>query len=139
MVVAVKNEIEPKPKKKRISVRSAKNKGANFQKEIAQKICELLDMPYDGHVDSALIETRCMGQAGTDIILRGVAQKKFPYSVECKSTESWNIPKAIRQADSNKKDDTEFLLFLRRKAFKKSFVLLESDIFFELLKKLKND
>jgi hypothetical protein len=90
--------------KRRIKRRSAKDKGRNLQNRIAQYISNLLKIPY-GHSDDNLIESRLMGQAGTDIILRGEAINLFPYSIEAKSSEKWDVPGAIRQAKRNQKPE----------------------------------
>jgi hypothetical protein len=120
--------------KKRIKTRSAKNKGALFQKEIAQRISDLLGIPIEKDGD---LESRQMGMSGTDIILRGKAKKGFNYSVECKRCESLSIPAWIRQAESNLGDFKNWLLFFRR-SNETAKVVMEADHFFELLKQIKD-
>lgn len=120
--------------KKRIKTRSAKNKGALFQKEIAKKISELLGIPIKKDGD---LESRQMGMSGTDIILRGKAKEEFNYSVECKRAEALSIPAWIRQAESNLGDFKNWLLFFRR-SNETAKVVMEADHFFELLKQIKD-
>jgi hypothetical protein len=123
-------------KKRRITVRSSKNKGKNFQNKICEKIAKLTGEVFDNQDDNAPIQSRQMGQAGVDVLLRGRALELFNYSCECKAGESIGIWKAIRQAKNNQKKESNWLLFLKKKEFKSSFVLLETDIFFDILKQL---
>jgi hypothetical protein len=120
--------------KKRIKTRSAKNKGVLFQKEIAQKISDLLGIPIEKDGD---LESRQMGMSGVDIILRGKAKKGFNYSVECKRVESLSIPAWIKQAESNLGNFKNWLLFFRR-SNETAKVIMEADHFFELLKQIRD-
>ena len=74
---------------------SAKNKGRRLQQWVRQALISLLGL------DPADIESRSMGAGGEDIMLSASARKKFPYSVECKNTESLNVWKAYQQAKAN--------------------------------------
>jgi hypothetical protein len=123
------------PKKRRIKVSSAKAKGRRLQDWVAEQISKLLDIPW-GHDDNSLIEPRLMGQSGTDIILRGEALDKFPLAIECKSSEKWNIPKAIKQVRSNQdKHHVGWLVFLKRKEFKNPIVVMDAEYFFASIAK----
>jgi hypothetical protein len=129
----------PKPKeekKKQIKISSAKAKGRNLQKWVCDKISKLIKLSY-GYEDDKLISPRIMGQGGVDVVLRGEALKKFPYSVECKNQESWSIPAYIRQAKKNKLPNTDWLLILKKKEFQKPVVILEAEKFFEILERIK--
>jgi len=118
--------------RKRITVRSAKAKGRNLQQKVCKKISELLNIPW-GREDDDLIQSRQMGQAGTDVILRGEALERFPFAVECKSAETWALPAAIRQAKNNQKEGIDWMVVLKRKEFKSAVVCLDIDVFFKLL------
>lgn len=118
-----------------ISVASRKAKGRKFQQEIAKYISELLDIPVEKDGD---IESRPMGQSGVDVILRGEAKKKFPYSVEIKRQEMWSIHNWIKQAKENQKDGTDWLLFCR-KSRQDSVVVMDTKVFFKLYKKIIGD
>ncbi len=121
--------------KKRISVSSAKAKGRKFQQETAQKISELLDIPFG---KDECIASREMGQSGTDIRLIGDALKRFPYSVETKAQESWSVHAWIDQAESNLLPGTNWLLACKRSRKKgttqRKIVIIDYDHFFELIK-----
>lgn len=90
---------------------SSKAKGRRYQKEIAQCISDITGI---AHGKDCLIESREMGQAGVDIRLIGDARTKFPWSVECKCCERFNIPVWIRQASCNMLPDTNWLLLFKR-------------------------
>ena len=118
-----------------ISVASRKAKARRLQQEVAEYISELLDIPIEKDGD---VESRPMGQSGVDVILRGDAIKKFPYSIECKWQETWSLPSWIKQAMENKKDNTDWLLFCK-KNHQKSVVVMDTRVFFELYKKIIGD
>ncbi len=84
-----------------IKISSRKAKGRNLQQQVCRDIANILDIEYNQQDDNCLIHSREMGQAGKDIILRGNAQERFPYSIECKSTELLKLYKAIEQAKKN--------------------------------------
>lgn len=123
-------------KKKRISVASAKAKGRNLQNWAAKKISELLDEDY-GHEDHHLIEPRPMGQAGTDIILRGQAAKDFPYAIECKSGQHIGWQATVRQARTNIGKYKSWMVFMKTKEFQRPVVMMDAVEFFEMYKQHK--
>lgn len=112
----------------RIKIASAKAKGRRLQQEIAQKIADITKCIYGKDED---IESRPMGQAGTDVILRGKAKELFPFAVECKACESWSIHSWIDQSKKNKGKFDTWLLFARRSR-EKTVVVMDADKFFEL-------
>jgi len=114
--------------KKRISVASAKAKGRRLQKYVAQKVSDITGIPCG---KDELIESREMGQNGVDVKLYGIAQEKFPFSVECKAQETWSVPAWIKQAKENQKKDTDWLLFITRNQFDK-LVVMDAEVFFDL-------
>lgn len=114
---------------KRIKPRSAKNKGAALQKFVCQELSEMLSLPYNQGDDECLIHSREMGQPGTDVVLRGEARKRFPYSVECKNTESLSLTDTILQAEANRAEGTEWLIVHKRKALSEPVVILSWSAF----------
>ena len=115
----------------RIKVGSAKQKGRELQKWVCKKISKAIGLPW-GYEDDKLIQPRLMGQSGTDVVLRGEALDRFPFSVECKSKEAWKLPSAIMQAKANQLKGTEWLLVLKKKAKpNKAIVVLDAEFFFE--------
>jgi len=117
-----------------ISIKSRKAKGRNFQQWVAQKISDMLEIPWG---KDELIRSREMGQSGTDISLIGEALKLFPYAVEIKHQETWAIPSWIKQAKSNQKKDSEWLLFVKKNN-EKPIVVIDAEVFFDLYKRLLN-
>jgi len=120
--------------KRRITVQSAKAKGRNLQKLVCKKISELLNIPW-GYDDDMLIQPRIMGQSGVDVILRREALEKFPYSIECKSSQRINLLDTIKQVKNNQKKGTDWLLVLKKKELKTPIVCLDMNTFFDLINK----
>ena len=115
-------------KRKRISIQSAKAKGRKLQQEIAKKVAEVTGCEYGKDLD---IDSRPMGQAGTDVILRGKAKELFPYAIETKACESWNVHQWIDQAKANISDFKTWLLFAKRRN-SKPVVIMDAEVFFNL-------
>jgi hypothetical protein len=121
---------EKKPRKKGITVAARKAKGRALQQEICEMISTLIDLPYG---KDCPVESRPMGQSGADVRLDAEARKRFPFSVECKFKENWDVPASIKQAKANQADDTDWLLFLR-KSGEAPVVIMSATRFFELMK-----
>lgn len=119
-------------KKKPISIASRKAKGRNLQKWTAKKISELLCIPCG---KDELIASREMGQSGTDVRLIGEALKRFPFSIETKSQETWSMNQFIQQAKANQMDSTDWLLIVK-KNHDKPVVVMDADSFFNLLERI---
>ncbi len=99
-----------------IKISSRKAKGRNLQQQVCRDIANILDIEYNQQDDNCLIHSREMGQAGKDIILRGIAKERFPYSIECKSVENLHLDKAIKQIKYNMtKEDIGFLIIHKKK------------------------
>lgn len=119
-----------------IKPRSAKNKGMDWQKEICSFISRLIGIEYDQKSDDCLIHSRESGLSGTDVVLRGEAKEKFPYSIECKNCKSISLPEWIRQAESNS-EDGNWLLFIKSPAIEsKKVVVLSINQFENIYKKI---
>jgi len=118
-----------------MKAKSAKAKGRRLQQWVANKIADLLDIPTGKDLD---IESRPMGQSGVDVILRGKALKLFPFSVECKNTEKFSIPKWIKQAQKNKLSNTDWILFCKRNHMD-PIVVLNAEVFFNIMRRVIND
>jgi hypothetical protein len=120
---------------RRITPASAKGKGRELQKWVCRRISLLINLFYDQQNDQCLIHSREMGQAGIDIILRGEAQHKFPYSIECKSVEQFSIPSTIKQAKNNMAKGTDWLIVHKRKSFQEPVVILSWEGFEKLFRR----
>lgn len=96
----------------RIKPRSAKNKGAGFQKEVCELISKITGVKFDNSDDSCEIHSREMGLSGSDVVLRGAARERFKYGIECKNANSVSLPEWVRQARENAIDEN-WLLFIK--------------------------
>ena len=125
--------IKKEKKKKPISIASRKAKARELQKLVAQKISDLTGIPCG---KDELIESREMGQAGTDIKLIGPAKKEFPFAVECKRQEKFNLHEAVKQAKANQEKDIDWLVVSRR-SNEDAIVSMDLNAFFRLCEKAK--
>jgi hypothetical protein len=93
-----------------MNTKSAKAKGRRLQDWTAKMISNITGLEWGKDKD---ITPREMGQTGTDVRLSPSALALFPFSVECKNCERWNIREWIEQAKSNEKDSTDWLLIVK--------------------------
>lgn len=114
----------------KINASSAKAKARRLQNWIAQKISELLGIPWG---KDEQIAPREMGQSGTDIRLIADAKDRFPWSVEAKWQEKWDVPGFIRQAKENQLPGTDWLLIIKKNRHEE-LAILDADVFFDLLR-----
>ncbi len=115
-----------------ITPKSRKAKGRRLQNWAAKKVSKLLNIPWGKDKD---IQGREMGQSGVDVKLYGEALKLFPFSIECKSQETWSVPAWVRQAQDNEKEGTHWLLICKKNR-EKPIIILDADVFFKLYKKV---
>ena len=111
-----------------------KEKAKRCQRYVAQKVAELTGLECG---KDCPVESRQMGETGPDVRLDAEARKRFPFTTECKNTENWSLPAAIKQAQANMYPDTDWLVVLMKNRTK-PVVVLDADRFFELLKEVKN-
>jgi len=120
-------------KKEPIKISSRKAKGRNLQYWVCNKISELIDIPYNQSDDQCLIHSREMGQHGNDVILRGEALKLFPFSIECKNSESFNLINTLDQVNNNKTKNTDIMIVYKNKKIK-PIVIIDWETFEKLYK-----
>jgi hypothetical protein len=119
---------------KKIAVQSAKSKGRDFQYWICTQIAHFLHITFLQADDFCPIHSREMGQAGSDIVFRTLeAQEKFPFTVECKAAESFELLKTIEQVKANQKNGTDWLIAHKRKALTEPIVIMAWSAFAKLL------
>jgi hypothetical protein len=111
-------------------ISSAKAKGRRLQQFVCEKISQLTGLPWG---PDQPITSRPMSQSGTDIRLDREALRQFPFSVECKSQESWAVPAWIKQAQENLLPNTTWLLVAKRRK-EPPIVIMDADAFFALLR-----
>lgn len=115
---------------KPIKPSSAKNKGRELQYTVCEMIADKIGETFEQSNDEALIQSRPMGQHSVDVILRGEAKKKFPFSIECKAQENLSIPDWIHQARDNQLEGTEWLLVFKKQSLgSKPIVCLDFETF----------
>ena len=122
-----KIEKEAKP----IKISSAKAKGRDLQKYACQKISEYTGVEW-GNTDEHFIRSREMGQSGVDVILLGEARKCFPFSIECKNSESFSFKSTIEQVKNNVKEGDYWIIFHKRKGMN-PIVIMDSEEFFSFI------
>lgn len=126
---------KPITKKPRIKTSSAKAKGRNLQQWVCQKISDLTGYEWGADLP---ISSRPMGQSGTDVRLESQVKLLFPFSVECKCQESWSVHSWVEQAIKNQEKGMQWLLVCKRSR-KKPVVIIDADVFFEILEKCKEE
>lgn len=94
--------------------RSAKNKGKRLQKEVASMIKAHIESQTGIVLDPRDVQSNMMSEGGVDVKLSPLAEKYFPYSVECKNVEKLNIWAALEQMEANVLPNTKPMLVFRR-------------------------
>lgn len=117
-----------------IKPRSAKNKGATWQKDIAEELSLITEIPFDNQDDQSEILCRTMGCSGVDIILRGEALKRFPFGIEAKNQNSISLPDWSRQAESNSLNG-KWMLFIKSALLEEPLVAFPMRLLREYFKK----
>lgn len=123
---------KPPEKKRPISIAQRKAKGKELQRWMCQKISELTGYKWGVSGEDKPIESRAMGQHGPDVRLESQVREVFPFSVETKWQETWNVPGWIDQAKENEMEDTDWLLVIKRSR-KAPVVVMDAEAFFDLL------
>ena len=120
---------------KTISRSSAKGKARNLQQWVCKKISELTGLPWGKDEE---IASREMGQTGADVRLSQTARIRFPFTVECKSGDQWNLPYAIKQCQANLYPETDWMVVIDRPSNEKEkrippIVILDGEAFFRIM------
>jgi hypothetical protein len=108
---------------------SAKAKGRLLQQRIRDMILQEFPELQEDDVTS-----RSMGAAGVDVLLSPKAQKVFPFSIEAKNQQALNVWSAMKQAESNAKNNIPLLVFHRNHSSIYACLPIE-----DLFKILKNE
>lgn len=112
---------------------SCKAKGRGLQ----QKVRDLYRiLASDKGMELGDIESRGMGQQGTDIIFSPAARRWFDHSIECKKHKRVVVPKLFKEHyEKYKKDNTLKLLF-HENNHSETLVTLRAVDFMELIEKI---
>lgn len=118
-------------KKTASTTASRKAKGRRLQQHVATKVLEL-----HPELDPRDVVSTPMGMNGNDLTLSPLAEKVFPYDVECKNTESLNVWKSFEQLEKHNYNNlTPLLVYKRNRS--DVMVSMKLDDFFEILKNNK--
>jgi hypothetical protein len=117
-----------------IKPRSAKNKGASWQKEVAEEISLITEVPFDNQDDQSEILCRTMGCSGSDVILRGKALERFPIAPECKNQNNISISDWCKQAKDNEING-KWMLFIKSALLEEPIVAFPMRLLREYFKK----
>lgn len=101
---------------------SCKDKGRRFQQEIAGKLIDALHIPAEDVV------SRPMGSHGTDIMLSASARHIFPFAVECKRQEKFDVPAWWRQARRHAEKESLLPMLIMRQNRKEPFVMTDARV-----------
>ena len=106
--------------------RSRKSKGANFQKEIRQKLLETFPVLEDDDIKTAI-----MGESGEDIKLSPAARRLFPFAVEAKAQEKVSLRAWWDQTKAN--SGKHIPLLITKQSRKEPLVVMSLDDFLKLV------
>jgi len=106
---------------------SAKSKGRRLQQWVAKQISIVTGIKCGKDCD---IESREMGQAGCDVKLYGPAAEMYPFAIETKNAERWDVHSAVKQARSNAKPGQDWQVFLKRNG-QKPVVVMDAEAWFD--------
>lgn len=107
------------------TVQSRKSKGRNLQKEVVSQILKY--MPF---LDPSDVQSTSMGASGVDVKLSKAAQDVFPFAIECKASEKFNLWQAWEQAESNAGSLNP--LVVHRKSRKKAVAIVDLEYLIQL-------
>jgi len=115
-------------------VQSAKAKGRRLQQWVCEQISHVTGYDWGSSGEDCPIESRPMGQNGTDVRMESHVLKLFPFSVECKWQETWSIPAWIKQAKTNTLPNTDWLLVIKKNNVEE-LVVMDAKLFFDMIGK----
>lgn len=130
----VSKQIIKKLQEKKIKTSSAKGKGRNLQYWVCEHLAYITGLIFNQKDDQSPIRSREMGQHGVDIVFRGEAEKLLPYSIECKSTEYFDLEESVQQAAKNKKLGTDWTLIFKSRLLDNPVVIISWNHFADTIK-----
>lgn len=110
---------------------SCKAKGRGLQQKIRDMYREIGRIAELADED---IESRGMGQAGTDIIFSPRARSVFNYDIECKKHKSVSVPKHFKEHYEKYKDKPSVKLLFHENDRSDTLVTLKAEDFMTLIK-----
>lgn len=115
-----------------MKIRSRKSKGVRLQNYVREQILKTFGL------EESEVKPAIMGESGVDIHLSSKAKSFFPFSVECKNQERWNIPSFWRQTVSNTEEGTYPLLVVKKNR-QEALAVLRFEDFLQVIKDVKKE
>lgn len=112
---------------------SCKAKGRGLQQEI-RDMYRLIGQHFGLYPGD--IESRGMGQQGTDIIFSPLAQKIFNHSIECKKHKRVVVPKLFKEHYEKYKNDKSLKLLFHENDRSETLVTVRAADFMKLIEEL---
>lgn len=112
-----------------MKTQSAKAKGRELQKKVAQRIREIHDSFRTDDVRST-----SMGAGGEDVQLSPAVRDKIDISVECKSYATFSVYKHYDQAKGHR--DTAEPVLVVKANYRKPLAIVDMDHYFDLWSEL---
>jgi hypothetical protein len=135
--VSEKTKTKIAKQSKPTAIRSNKNKGKALQNDVCKALAEYTGLVFSNSDDDAPISSRPLGQHGRDVILRGEAKKRLPFSFECKCVENMSLVPVIEQCIANTEPNERWVVVHRKKALKGDVVITAFSTFMQLLREAK--
>ena len=111
------------------TIASRKSKGRRLQQYVRDTFRQI----FKEQLEPEDIESRPMGNSGTDIILTPAARKLIPFDIEGKNSEKINIWAAIRQAESNQAKPERIPAVIFSRNHSKTYIVMEFERFLDLM------
>lgn len=111
-----------------MKVRSGKAKGRRFEQKIHRDICLTLGLSEEVLIK---VSASC---TGSDIRPNSKIKDIFPFSIECKNTESLKLYQTIQQAEKNAKKEKNIPLIVFKRNREQPRAIINWDILLYLIK-----
>jgi len=128
-------------KRTKITITAAKEKSKNLQKWACERISRVTGLRWGQDED---IASRRMGEPGPDVVMSPLARRLWPFTIECKSGNKWDLPYAIRQAQRNLYPNTDWMVIVDRPSLRPGdafppIVVMDGEKFFIMMQKIYGD
>jgi len=98
---------------------SAKGKGRRLQNFVAEQL--------NNKYNTLDFRPAIMGESGTDIKPSNALKEKYPWDIECKNQEKWNIPEFWKQTTANTEEGRKPLLVVKKNRHEALVIMRFSD------------
>lgn len=115
-------------------MQSRKAKGRNLQKLVREKLLET----FSPTLEADDVKSTSMGASGIDVTLSPLAQRCFPWAVECKSLAKVAVYSYYEQAKANSTEKLRPMVVIKANG-KEPLVIVSLDNFMELYENRQTD